>query len=290
MYPTQRHLDGSTYYALAGRIMGGGSSVNVMSVLRPQRCDLEQWVAAGNPDWSYERCLPFMKKIESDQDFPDSPIHGKDGPLYVKRNFMLEMDASPPVKAFLQAAYGMGLPQCPDLNVPEPYGVCASPYNIKDGKLVLPDVTPLDARLKKLEEAGTKQIAVLSATIEGKVVTFTAEDVVKLGARLETLLGRDVVRAVDVTAGSARPADSAAARCATARRCPAVRRSRRPRRAAPGRRPGTACSVPCGRCCGPGTASWWGPTWSRTRRSSRPRCGSPSRAGWRAAARPLPWS
>src|SRR6201988_5527801 len=34
MFPTQRHSDGSTYYALAGRIMGGGSSVNVMSVLR----------------------------------------------------------------------------------------------------------------------------------------------------------------------------------------------------------------------------------------------------------------
>ena len=136
MYPTQRHLDGSTYYALAGRIMGGGSSVNVMSVLRPQRYDLDQWVAAGNPDWTYEKCLPFMKKIESDQDYPDSPIHGKDGPLYVKRNFTLEMegDAAPPVRAFLNAAYAMGLPKCPDLNVPEPYGVCASPYNIKDGK------------------------------------------------------------------------------------------------------------------------------------------------------------
>ncbi|HEX7226792.1 MAG TPA: GMC family oxidoreductase N-terminal domain-containing protein, partial [Candidatus Binatia bacterium] len=72
MFPTQRHLDGSTYYALAGRIMGGGSSVNVMSVLRPQRYDLDQWVQAGNPDWSYESCLPFMKRIESDQDFPDS--------------------------------------------------------------------------------------------------------------------------------------------------------------------------------------------------------------------------
>jgi len=136
MYPTQRHLDGSTYYALAGRIMGGGSSVNVMSVLRPQRYDLDQWVAAGNPDWTYDKCLPFMKKIESDQDYPDSPIHGKDGPLYVKRNFTLEMemDAAPPVRAFLNAAYSMGLPKCPDLNVPEPYGVCASPYNIKDGK------------------------------------------------------------------------------------------------------------------------------------------------------------
>src|ERR1051325_6372290 len=47
MFPTQRHLDGSTYYALAGRIMGGGSSVHVVSVVRPQRYDLDQWVAAG---------------------------------------------------------------------------------------------------------------------------------------------------------------------------------------------------------------------------------------------------
>jgi choline dehydrogenase len=134
MFPTERHIDGSTYYALAGRIMGGGSSVNVMSVLRPQRYDLDQWVAAGNPEWSYERCLPFMKKIESDQDFPDDPIHGKNGPLYVKRHFTLDMEMSPPVRAFIDAAYAMGLPKCPDLNVPEPYGVCASPYNIKNGK------------------------------------------------------------------------------------------------------------------------------------------------------------
>jgi choline dehydrogenase len=80
MFPTQRHLDGSTYYALAGRIMGGGSSVNVMSVLRPQRYDLDHRVAAGNPDWSYERCLPF-EEDRVGSDFPDSPIHGKDGPL-----------------------------------------------------------------------------------------------------------------------------------------------------------------------------------------------------------------
>ena len=135
MYPTQRHLDGSTYYALAGRIMGGGSSVNVMSVLRPQRYDLDQWVAAGNPDWTYEKCLPFMKKIESDQDFPDSPIHGKDGPLYVKRNFTLDMeDARRRCGRFSTRLTAWVCRRCPDLNVAEPYGVCASPYNIKDGK------------------------------------------------------------------------------------------------------------------------------------------------------------
>jgi choline dehydrogenase len=134
MYPGERHVDRSAYFALSGKIMGGGSSVNVMSVLRPMKADLDRWVELGNPEWSYEKCLPVMKRIESDQDFPDSPIHGRCGPLYVKRHFTLDMPASPPVKAFLASAYAMGLPKCPDLNVPEPYGVCASPYNIKEGK------------------------------------------------------------------------------------------------------------------------------------------------------------
>ncbi|MEX0805146.1 MAG: GMC family oxidoreductase N-terminal domain-containing protein [Candidatus Binatia bacterium] len=168
MFPTQRHLDGSTYYALAGRIMGGGSSVNVMSVLRPQRYDLDQWVAAGNPDWTYERCLPFMKRIESDQDFPDSPIHGKEGPLYVKRHYTLDMPASRPVRAFIDAAYSMGLPKCPDLNVPEPYGVCASPYNIRDGKRQSTTVAYLDPVRGRPNLTIIDEAAVHSLQLSGK--------------------------------------------------------------------------------------------------------------------------
>lgn len=133
MYPTPRNLDGSTYYNLAGRVMGGGSSVNVMSVIRPLKHDLDTWAELGNPLWLYDRMLPVMKRIESDQDFPDSPIHGSDGPLYVKRGWTLDMPASEPVQAFIDRARAMGLPMCPDLNVPDPYGVCASPYAIKDG-------------------------------------------------------------------------------------------------------------------------------------------------------------
>jgi choline dehydrogenase len=134
MYPTKRSVDGSTYYALAGRIIGGGSSVNVMSVLRPLRADLNSWVEQGNPDWSYETCLPVMKRIESDQDYPDDPLHGSNGPLYVKRPFTFGTPMSAPVKAFIDRALSMGLELCPDLNIPDPGGVCASPYNIKDGK------------------------------------------------------------------------------------------------------------------------------------------------------------
>ncbi|MEK7334815.1 MAG: GMC family oxidoreductase N-terminal domain-containing protein, partial [Candidatus Binatota bacterium] len=134
MYPTERNLDHSVFYSLAGRIMGGGSSVNVMSVLRPARFDLDAWVRLGNPSWSYENVLPVLKRIESDQDYPDSPLHGRDGPLYIKRPFTFDMPASEPVKAFIESAVNMGLPLCPDVNTPNPLGVSLAPYNIKNGK------------------------------------------------------------------------------------------------------------------------------------------------------------
>src|SRR6185369_14472601 len=65
MYPTQRTADGSTYYSLSGRILGGGSSVNVMAAPRPTQHDLDSWAARGNPDWTYDRMLPVLKRIES---------------------------------------------------------------------------------------------------------------------------------------------------------------------------------------------------------------------------------
>lgn len=134
MYESTRKADGSTLYKVSGRIMGGGSSVNVMASIRPSKRDLDGWAALGNPGWGYDDLLPVMRRIESDQDFPDSPIHGADGPLYIKRPFLLHQPASAPVRAFIDQSLAVGLPECPDLNGPDPWGVCASPYSIKDGK------------------------------------------------------------------------------------------------------------------------------------------------------------
>lgn len=170
MYPTQRAIDGSTFYSLAGRIMGGGSSVNVMSLLRPMEHDLDTWVAHGNPDWSYEALLPVMKRIESDQDYPDSPIHGSDGPIYVKRPFTLDMPASDPVRAFIERAKGMGLPECPDLNVANSLGVCASPYNIKNGKRQSTTVAYLDPARSRPNLHIVAEAAVTSLKIVGRRV------------------------------------------------------------------------------------------------------------------------
>ncbi|HET7030049.1 MAG TPA: GMC family oxidoreductase N-terminal domain-containing protein [Candidatus Limnocylindrales bacterium] len=133
MYDAER-ADGSTFPLLGGRIMGGGSSVNNLVVVRPMRADFDAWTGFGGETWSYEALLPLMRAIETDPDFADSPIHGDHGPLRLHRGYRLEDEADPPVVALIEAAHAFGLPSCPDLNVPEPFGICASPYNQVDGR------------------------------------------------------------------------------------------------------------------------------------------------------------
>jgi choline dehydrogenase len=133
MYDADRP-DGSSFPLLSGRIMGGGTAVNNLAVVRPMARDFETWARFGGPAWSYEALLPVMRSIESDPDFGDQPIHGADGPLQLQRGYRLDDPADPPVEALIRAASDLGLPLCHDLNVAEPFGVAASPYNIRDGR------------------------------------------------------------------------------------------------------------------------------------------------------------
>jgi choline dehydrogenase-like flavoprotein len=132
MYDVERE-DGSDFPLLSGRVMGGGSAINNAVVVRPMRVDFDAWASIGGPAWSYDALLPVMKAIEDDPDFAGDPIHGVGGPLRLERGFHLDDPADPPVRALIRAAADLGLPECPDLNVPEPFGICASPYNIHAG-------------------------------------------------------------------------------------------------------------------------------------------------------------
>ena len=133
MYPTKRAFDESIYYPLAGRIMGGGSSVNMMAVVRPTQHDLDTWEALGNPGWSYEDCLPALIRMESDQDFGDAHHHGSDGPLHVRRNFSLDAPRTGMLAAVIDRAVELGFPLTPDMNVPNPEGLGPGASNIKNG-------------------------------------------------------------------------------------------------------------------------------------------------------------
>jgi choline dehydrogenase len=171
LYPTVRKADGSTLYKVAGRIMGGGSSVNVTGAIRPLKHDFDTWVAAGATEWTYENLLPLLRRMETDADFPDSPLHGSDGPIYVKRPFMLDMEADPPVRAFIDRALAMGLPECPDLNGPDPFGVCASPYNIRAGVRQSTNVCYLDPARPRPNLHVIADAPALSLELHGSTVT-----------------------------------------------------------------------------------------------------------------------
>ncbi|HEX5466513.1 MAG TPA: GMC family oxidoreductase N-terminal domain-containing protein [Candidatus Limnocylindrales bacterium] len=131
--PAQRP-DGSTYPLVAGRVMGGGSSVNNLAAVRPTIADFDAWSDVGGPAWSFERLLPTLRAMETDADFPDDPLHGATGPLRLVRRFQVDGPREPIVGALLEAGAGLGLPACRDLNGREPFGIGASTYGEVDGR------------------------------------------------------------------------------------------------------------------------------------------------------------
>lgn len=69
------------------RVMGGGSSINGQFAVRGLPHDYEEWKELGLPGWGWDDMLPCLKKLERDQDFPDSELHGTDGPMPIRRVF-----------------------------------------------------------------------------------------------------------------------------------------------------------------------------------------------------------
>ena len=133
MIPSLRKADGSVFQALAGNIMGGGSSVNMMSLIRPIPHDFEAWTECGISGWTWRDVLPVFRRIESDQDYPESQFHGSRGPVYVKRRLSFDRPMQGLERAVTEAAEELGLPLCPDQNLPNPYGVSPTAYAVKDG-------------------------------------------------------------------------------------------------------------------------------------------------------------
>jgi 5-(hydroxymethyl)furfural/furfural oxidase len=68
----------------AGRVIGGGSSINGMASNRGLPSDYDGWAAAGATGWDWQGVLPYFRKLETDSDF-DGPLHGQDGPIRLQR-------------------------------------------------------------------------------------------------------------------------------------------------------------------------------------------------------------
>lgn len=70
-----------------GRILGGGSSVNMMVANRGLPADYDEWAKHGIEGWSWADVLPYFRKLERDLDFgsSDPELHGQTGPIPIAR-------------------------------------------------------------------------------------------------------------------------------------------------------------------------------------------------------------
>ncbi|WP_121114332.1 GMC family oxidoreductase [Croceibacterium ferulae] len=102
------HLNGRALSMSMGKVLGGGSSVNVMVWARGHRSDWDFFAAeAGDDRWSYANVLETYKRIENWQGTPDPEYRGTGGPVWVQP----AADPSPVAYAMLDAAGELGIPR-----------------------------------------------------------------------------------------------------------------------------------------------------------------------------------
>ena len=69
----------------AGKVVGGGSSINGMLYSRGHPRDYDQWAQLGCAGWSYADVLPYFKRAENNWRGV-TEVHGGAGPLSVSRH------------------------------------------------------------------------------------------------------------------------------------------------------------------------------------------------------------
>ncbi|KAF2133649.1 GMC oxidoreductase [Dothidotthia symphoricarpi CBS 119687] len=77
---------------VVAKVVGGGSTINAMNLLRGTKADFAGWVSLGNDGWGWDDMLPYFKKSENftapDASFAatsniswDDSVRGHDGPV-----------------------------------------------------------------------------------------------------------------------------------------------------------------------------------------------------------------
>jgi choline dehydrogenase len=101
------HLNGRAIPFSMGKVLGGGSSINVMAWSRGHKNDWDFFaVEAGDKAWSYESVLEIYRRIEDWHGAPDPDYRGTGGPVYVEP----APDPNPIAPAALEGARSVGIP------------------------------------------------------------------------------------------------------------------------------------------------------------------------------------
>jgi choline dehydrogenase len=128
------HLNGRAIPMSMGKVLGGGSSINVMLWARGHKTDWDYYAAAaGDPAWSYDSVLGIYREIENWQGNPDPVRRGRNGLLYVTP----PTEPNPVAGAMLDAASELNIPVFDDVNgamMEGPGGAGYFNLRIRDGR------------------------------------------------------------------------------------------------------------------------------------------------------------
>ena len=127
-------LNGRRLPLSMGKVLGGGSSINVMAWSRGHKNDWDYFAdEAGDPGWNYESVLAIYRRIEDWQGTPDPLRRGKGGLVYVEP----ARDPNPVAPAMLEAARSLGIPTFDDQNgamMEGERGAAIANVRIRDGR------------------------------------------------------------------------------------------------------------------------------------------------------------
>ncbi len=149
-FESEPDASGATNTLRRGRLLGGTSWLTRFAV-RGATDDYESWAARGNPGWRYEDVLPAFRRLETDTEFGDLPLHGDRGPLNVTR--YPRLSRSPIHAATLEAFAAAGFPFVDDHNAPGAIGAGPMPMSTRDGLRItaLGAYLPAEVSLPRLE-------------------------------------------------------------------------------------------------------------------------------------------
>src|SRR5258708_3037398 len=190
------HLNGRSIPLNMGKVLGGGSSINVTAWARGHKNDWDFFASeAGDPVWNYESVLEIYRRIEDWQGAPDPRRRGTGGLVFVQS----APDPNPIAPAMLEGARSIGLPTFDSNNgrlMEGDGGASILDMRVSDGKRLSvfrtyafpymdrPNLTVLtDALVTRLTLEG-KRATGLEITFNGKIERIAAglEVVLSLGA------------------------------------------------------------------------------------------------------------
>ena len=107
------NLNGRIDSLAAGKVLGGGSSINAMAWARGHKSDWDYFAReAGDPAWSYDSVLNIYRRIEDWQGAPDPDRRGTGGLLYIDSG----IGNGPFVPAMFEGTRSVGIPTFDSIN------------------------------------------------------------------------------------------------------------------------------------------------------------------------------